>query len=62
MRPEDTAFCEPAYPPDDLRDYFAAKAMAAYVSSYPQGEISDAGDIAFDSYAMADAMLAERNK
>ncbi len=42
-----------------LRDYFAAKAMAAYVSTtqmYPDA------NIAILSYRLADAMIAERNK
>ena len=50
----------------DLRDYFAAKAMAAHVMRHPV----DAGgtDYPFDAtmaewaYAQADAMLKERDK
>lgn len=45
-----------------LRDYFAAKAMQAYLSSYPEGVIrGDIHDIAADSWDMADAMLATRS-
>lgn len=43
-----------------LRDFFAAKAMQAYVSSYPRGEICAADLIARDAYDMADAMLLAR--
>ena len=46
-----------------LRDYFAAKAMQAYLSSYPQGVIAGfltIDDIAADAWDVADAMLAER--
>ncbi len=45
------------------RDYFAAKAMQGFVSSYPEGEChSPLIDIALDSYDMADAMLEAREK
>ena len=43
-----------------LRDYFAAKAMQAS-RSRNSGYVSW-GDLAKDSYDIADAMLAERNK
>lgn len=46
-----------------MRDYFAAKAMQANIAifeDWPAGE--RANDIAKYSYAMADAMLAEREK
>ena len=45
-----------------LRDYFAAKAMQGFVSSYPEGLLTSgfAADIADDAYAMADAMLKAR--
>jgi hypothetical protein len=58
--------CSPMQPADGmtLRDYFAAKAMAAMV-----GNVSTAADaavvrvgIAEDAYLIADAMLAERAK
>lgn len=46
-----------------LRDYFAAKAMQAYLSSYPRGVVSSPiADIAADAWDMADAMLKERTK
>lgn len=68
-------FNPPAFPRDhaqdghngmDLRDYFAAKAMAAHVMRHPV----DAGgtDYPFDAtmaewaYSQADAMLKERDK
>lgn len=52
----------------DLRDYFAAKAMAAFMGndSVPQYTHEDgstaAQTIAETAYFMADAMLAERSK
>lgn len=46
-----------------LRDYFAAKAMQGFVSSYPVGDVTcDFADIAGDAYDMADAMLKARAK
>lgn len=47
-----------------LRDYFAAKAMAAYIQILPEdAEPEDyRGGIARASYSFADAMLAERVK
>ena len=46
-----------------LRDYFAAKAMQAYLGSYPNGGLTCRPDeIAADAYDVADAMLAERNE
>jgi hypothetical protein len=40
-----------------LRDYFAAKAMQAYIAA----DINqDDSDVALNAYALADAMLAER--
>ena len=46
-----------------LRDYFAAKAMQGFVSSYPNGAV-DCGlaHLADDAYDMADAMLKARAK
>lgn len=44
-----------------LRDYFAAKAMQAYVSSYQAGSAGDFQAIAGDSYELADEMLAARS-
>lgn len=50
------------YPGMTLRDYLAAKAMQAYLSSYPEGVLKgDIHDIAADSWDMADAMLATRS-
>jgi len=63
---------EPAFPVDSaaehqycgmtLRDYFAAKAMQAAITSNDR-DFDDMGDadIAAYSYALADAMLAARN-
>lgn len=46
-----------------LRDYFAAKAMQGFVSSYPEGLLTSGfADIADDAYDMADAMLKARAK
>jgi hypothetical protein len=46
-----------------LRDYFAAKAMQAFISSYPMGSVSNPiPDVAADAYDMADAMLAAREE
>jgi hypothetical protein len=42
-----------------LRDYFAAKAMAALLSDYSLDEVSL---LATDAYKIADAMLAERTE
>ena len=42
-----------------LRDYFAAKAMAAVGARGYYGELAD---LAEDAYALADAMLAERER
>ena len=43
----------------DLRDYFAAKAMQAIITSDSYDDGIDVPELA---YAMADAMLAERNE
>jgi hypothetical protein len=43
-----------------LRDYFAAKAMQS-MNSRPDYEDVPANVIALDSYALADAMLEERD-
>ena len=46
-----------------LRDYFAAKAMQSILTScYDDTPEHDAGSVATLSYAIADAMLAERAK
>jgi hypothetical protein len=44
-----------------LRDYFAAKAMQAYLG-WPEASSHGEALIADCAYAMADAMLAERDK
>lgn len=46
--------------PVSLRDYFAAKAMAAILESWPSEIEMDVGDIARGSYKVADAMLMKR--
>lgn len=43
-----------------LRDYFAAKAMQAIVWGWTEGEAKHAANMANESYAFADAMLAAR--
>ena len=47
-----------------LRDYFAAKALQGYLASFHPHEepVEFATKIAEDAYAMADAMLAAREK
>ena len=55
----DTA--EVKYPGMDLRDYFAAKAMQGYIAADPDFEWDD-DDMIKQSYAIADAMLAERDR
>ena len=45
-----------------LRDYFAAKAMAALLCRDEWDVNGKDGILAHYSYAVADAMLAERNK
>ena len=53
-----------------LRDYFAAKAMQAFISAYPCQAIdnqdggiqTDAESIADDAYLIADAMLKARGE
>lgn len=49
------------FPGMTLRDYFAAKAMQGFVSSYQDGDVTcPLADIAIDAYDMADAMLQAR--
>lgn len=55
----DMQFIDLPAPTMTMRDYFAAKAMQAYVSSYPNTAGTDV--IAEDAYDMADAMLAARD-
>jgi hypothetical protein len=62
----------PAEPGMDLRDYFAAKAMQAWISTFQEhehpvhsnnhrGAYRTASSVAIASYMMADAMLEVRN-
>lgn len=44
-----------------LRDYFAAKAMQGYITADPDLQWDD-DDMIKQSYAIADAMLAERER
>jgi hypothetical protein len=48
----------------DLRDYFAAKAMQAIIGlCYREFDIdNDKNDVSEDAYAIAEAMLMEREK
>lgn len=47
----------------DLRDYFAAKAMQSILTScYEDTPEHDEVSVATIAYAMADAMIKERNK
>jgi hypothetical protein len=48
-----------AYCGMSLRDYFAAKAMAAMIAS-PFPNVSENVDVAAAAYAMADAMIGAR--
>jgi len=46
-----------------IRDYFAAKAMQAFLSTYPKGVVtSPLEDIAADAYEVANAMLKAREQ
>lgn len=52
-----------------LRDHFAARAMQGILSKHDDSTVYDERDLAYDSssiahksYAIADAMLAERQK
>jgi len=46
-----------------LRDYFAAKAMQAFLSTYPKGVVtSPLEDVAADAYEVANAMLKARGE
>ena len=44
-----------------LRDYFAAAAVPSLIAAWVKGEVTR-GEVAINSYAIADALLAERNK
>lgn len=46
----------------DTRDMFAAAAMAALVQRKGSSPISERGEIAWASYEIAEAMMAERAK
>ena len=43
-----------------LRDYFAAKAMQAFISTYANGQADQFDHIAGDAYDVADMMLKAR--
>jgi hypothetical protein len=45
-----------------LRDYFAAKAMQALINKIEYNEADSITDVPEASYAIADAMIAERDK
>ncbi len=45
-----------------MRDFFAAKAMQGAIPTRPNGYEMDTAIMARWAYAMADAMLAEREK
>lgn len=47
--------------PSDLRDYFAGLAMQQIMGTYEAKDAIDHSIIADDAYAMADAMLSERD-
>ena len=56
-----TAVTPGEWPGMSLRDYFAAKAMQAMVSTVPvEGQEIQCNPIAEDAYKMADAMLRAR--
>lgn len=46
----------------DLRDYFAAKAMQAIVSTVPHMEMINQTLVAIESYQYADEMMKARDK
>jgi len=48
--------------PVSLRDYFAAKALAAYLTQNGGYGRPPMSEVAETCYAMSDAMLAEREK
>lgn len=54
--PHDSAFPHPHQHGITIRDYFAAKAMQAFLGKY---QINDSADLA---YKVADAMLAKRRR
>jgi hypothetical protein len=45
-----------------LRDYFAAKALAAEIARWPEGHPNGWEGIAAGAFAVADAMLAAREE
>ena len=51
----------PAHAGMDLRDYFAAKAMAALIA-HPNGRAGQWDDAAKEAYLAADAMLRAREQ
>lgn len=57
-----TDITEPRHHGITMRDYFAAKAMQGAIPTRPNGYEMDTAIMARWAYAMADAMLAEREK
>ena len=62
VEPETTLFRTFSFKGLELRDYFAAKAMQALITSMHEHDISEYSEIAHDAYLAADAMLAERER
>lgn len=70
IEPEPDENIKVYHPGITLRDYFAAKAMQAFISTYPCQAIdrqdggipTDAVAISEDAYEMADAMMKERSE
>lgn len=65
LPPQDTAAGSAVgYPYPDagmtLRDYFAAKAMQAFIASYERGSAPADDSVEEDAYAVADRMLKAR--
>ena len=54
--------CEVGHAGMTLRDYFAAKAMQGFAATLTGTARVFFDTLAFDAYAMADAMLKARNK
>ena len=54
---------EIVYPGMSLRDYFAAKAMAGWLATWPDdAPLNNPEGVAKTAYRVADAMLKEREK
>lgn len=50
------------FPGATLRDYFAAKAMQAFINQIPIDKLWSANETAASAYQVADAMLAARKE